>query len=153
MWQAWTDKQILDKWWAPKPWTSETKNMELVEGGKRIYSMTGSNGEKQCSMEEFTAIKPNENLKFKDCFCENEQVKDSPMPQSEWDVKFQDEGQFSKVNITIQHQNPEDLDKDMEMGFKEGFEMCFQDLDEVLENKKKEPRKALFLYYKLKYKS
>lgn len=68
------------------------------------------------------------------------------MPQSEWDVKFQDEGQFSKVNITIQHQNPEDLDKDMEMGFKEGFEMCFQDLDEVLENKKKKSLERLFFY-------
>lgn len=20
VWQAWTDSEILDKWWAPKPW-------------------------------------------------------------------------------------------------------------------------------------
>jgi uncharacterized protein YndB with AHSA1/START domain len=33
VWAAWTQSNLLDKWWAPKPWKSETKNMDFKEGG------------------------------------------------------------------------------------------------------------------------
>ncbi len=33
VWKAWTDSNILDKWWAPKPWKAKTKTMDFREGG------------------------------------------------------------------------------------------------------------------------
>ncbi len=41
VWKAWTDKDILDKWWAPKPWKAKTKSMDFREGGAWLYSMGG----------------------------------------------------------------------------------------------------------------
>ena len=30
VWEAWTNPEILDQWWAPKPWMSKTKYMNLL---------------------------------------------------------------------------------------------------------------------------
>lgn len=135
VWEAWTGKDLLDKWWAPKPWTSQTSHMEVVEEGKRIYSMNSPEGDQHWAMQEFIAIRPNQTLKFRDCFCTDEQTEDDSLPRSEWEVNFEDFGQNSKLRISIQHHSPEDLDKILEMGFQEGFNNCLLNLDEVLENR------------------
>lgn len=41
VWKAWTDSNILDQWWAPKPWRAKTKTMDFREGGMWLYSMVG----------------------------------------------------------------------------------------------------------------
>ncbi|RYY11339.1 MAG: SRPBCC domain-containing protein, partial [Chitinophagaceae bacterium] len=45
VWQAFTVKEILDQWWAPKPWQSRTKRMDFKVGGRRFYAMVGPEGE------------------------------------------------------------------------------------------------------------
>src|SRR6187431_3103993 len=39
VWSAWTEAEILDQWWAPKPWRAETKSMNFKEGGRWHYCM------------------------------------------------------------------------------------------------------------------
>ena len=36
VWSAWTEPEILDQWWAPKPYVSKTKAMEFKVGGRRF---------------------------------------------------------------------------------------------------------------------
>ncbi len=43
VWKAWTDSNILDKWWAPKPWKAKTKSMDFREGGTWLYSLMVQN--------------------------------------------------------------------------------------------------------------
>ena len=45
VWDAFTKPEILDQWWAPKPLTSKTKNMDLKVGGRRFYAMIGPDGQ------------------------------------------------------------------------------------------------------------
>ncbi|MFN5417545.1 MAG: SRPBCC domain-containing protein, partial [Flavobacteriia bacterium] len=37
VWEAWTNPEILDLWWAPKPYKTETKSMDFREGGRWLY--------------------------------------------------------------------------------------------------------------------
>src|SRR6185312_13805886 len=36
VWDAFTKQEILDQWWAPKPWASRTKHMNFENGGRRF---------------------------------------------------------------------------------------------------------------------
>ena len=33
VWDAYTKPELLDQWWAPKPWKARTKKMDFREGG------------------------------------------------------------------------------------------------------------------------
>ena len=54
VWDAYTKSELLDQWWAPKPWMAKTKAMEFVEGGRRLYAMVGPEGEEHWALADFT---------------------------------------------------------------------------------------------------
>src|SRR3569833_1988898 len=58
VWKAWTDPDILEKWWGPKPWVAKTKTMDFTIGGAWLYAMEGPEGQKHWSYVTFTAIEP-----------------------------------------------------------------------------------------------
>ena len=39
VWEAWTQGDLLDQWWAPKPYRAITKTMDFREGGYWLYDM------------------------------------------------------------------------------------------------------------------
>ena len=44
VWRAWTESDLLNSWWAPKPWKAKTKTMNFREGGFWLYCMEGPDG-------------------------------------------------------------------------------------------------------------
>lgn len=56
VWRAWTEAELLDQWWAPKPWKSETSHMDFSEGGYRLYAMVGPEGEKHLGRTDYRSI-------------------------------------------------------------------------------------------------
>ncbi|MEX2335655.1 MAG: SRPBCC domain-containing protein [Fulvivirga sp.] len=135
VWAAWTESGLLDQWWAPKPWKSRTKTMDFNEGGQRLYAMVGPEGEEHWALADFTSITPKSNYKFLDAFCDSEGNINDDLPRSEWDVSFSGSGGSTVVDIEIKHEKLSDLEKIIEMGFKEGFMMALDNLDELLEAK------------------
>ena len=47
IWNHFTKPELLDQWWAPKPWKCETQNLDFKEGGRWNYAMVGPANEKQ----------------------------------------------------------------------------------------------------------
>jgi uncharacterized protein YndB with AHSA1/START domain len=134
VWAAWTESNLLDQWWAPKPWKSKTKSMDFKPGGRRLYAMVGPEGEEHWAIADFKSISPTKNFKVSDAFSDKQGNINKDLPQSEWNVDFEDSSDGSTmVTIEIKHQKPEDLDAIMEMGFKEGFMAALENLDELLE--------------------
>ncbi len=136
VWAAWTQPEILDHWWAPKPWKSRTKSMEFKEGGRRIYAMVGPEGEEHWAMADYTSISPKDNFKFLDAFCDSDGNINKEMPRSDWNVDFSKKNKTTTVKISIKHDKLEDLEAIIAMGFKEGFIMALGNLDEVLPTRK-----------------
>ncbi|MEC3966882.1 SRPBCC domain-containing protein [Flagellimonas halotolerans] len=132
VWDAFTKAEILDQWWAPSPWVSKTKSMDFIVGGSRFYAMCGPNGEEHWSLMHFTSISPKNNFKFKDAFCDENRIVNNDFPQSEWNLDFEDLEDTTKVNITIKHKTLNDLEKIIEMGFKEGFTIALNGLNTLL---------------------
>lgn len=44
VWNAWTDPEILPKWWGPRGFTCDTRRIDLREGGDWVFDMIGPDG-------------------------------------------------------------------------------------------------------------
>lgn len=134
VWRTWTEPELLDKWWAPKPWKSVTKSMEFEEGGRRLYAMVGPNGEEHWAFADYSSINPKDNFSYNDGFCDSEGNRTESLPDSSWTVSFSESNGATTVYVEIKHETLEDLEKIIEMGFKEGFTACLEQLTELLNN-------------------
>ena len=130
VWDAFTRQEILDQWWAPKPFESKTKVMEFKVGGRRFYAMVSPEGQEMWELQQYTAITPKSNFKFLSVFA----VKDENphLPGSNWDLNFNEENNITKVSISIYNESLERMEKMIEMGFKEGFTMTLNELENLL---------------------
>ncbi len=130
VWDAWTKAEILDKWWAPKPFASVTKVMNFKVGDRRFYAMVGTEGFERWAIQKYTSITPKTNFKFTSVFADKDENPD--MYGSDWDLSFTEQNGCTTLSISIRNESRERMEKMLEMGFKEGFEFCLQQLDELL---------------------
>jgi uncharacterized protein YndB with AHSA1/START domain len=130
VWDAFTKKEILDKWWAPKPYESKTKIMNFEVGGRRFYAMVSPEGNEMWSVQKYTSITPKTNFKFISTFAD---MNENPnLPGSNWDLSFSEQNGITTVSISIYNESSERMQKMIEMGFKEGFTMTLNELDNLL---------------------
>jgi uncharacterized protein YndB with AHSA1/START domain len=132
VWDAYTRAELLDQWWAPKPWASRTKVMDFREGGRRFYAMVSPEGVERWSVQKYTSITPKTNFKFFNAFADADE--NPELPGSDWDLNFSDQGGTTKVNISIYNESLERLERMIELGFREGAMMQLQNLEELLAN-------------------
>ncbi len=130
VWDAFTKAEILDQWVAPKPWTSKTKYMNFVVGGKRFYAMVSPEGLERWSIQEYTAITPKTNFKMSNAFADA--AENPELPGSDWDYTFSEQNGKTKVSIVIYNESLARLEKMIEMGFTEGFKMSMNNLENLL---------------------
>lgn len=133
LWDAYTKPEILDQWWAPKPWKANTKSMDFKEGGHWLYAMVGPEGEEHWSIVNYKAIEPQSKFTGTDAFTNSEGIVIPNMPQSEWQVTFTDkENGVTLVESHITFPTVEQLDATIDMGFKDGYRIAMEGLDELL---------------------
>ena len=135
VWDAYTKQEILDQWWAPKPWASKTKVMNFEPGGRRFYAMVSPEGQERWSLQKYTSINPKTNFKMFNSFADKDE--NPELPGSDWDFNFSEENGKTKVSVTIYNKSLERMEKMIEMGFKEGFTMTLNSLEELLTSLKK----------------
>lgn len=130
VWDAYTKQEILDQWWAPKPWASKTKVMNFEVGGRRFYAMVSPEGHERWALQQYTSISPKTHFKMLNAFADADE--NPELPGSEWDFNFSEQGDNTKVNITIYNESLERMEKMIEMGFMEGYKMTMKQLEDLL---------------------
>jgi uncharacterized protein YndB with AHSA1/START domain len=130
VWDAFTRQEILDQWWAPKPYASKTKFMDFKVGGRRFYAMVSPEGQENWQLQKYTSISPKTNFKYFSAFADKDE--NPSLPGSEWDLSFSEQNGITKVSIVIKNDSLERMEKMIEMGFKEGFTMTLNYLEELL---------------------
>jgi uncharacterized protein YndB with AHSA1/START domain len=130
VWDAFTKQEILDQWWAPKPWASKTKFMDFKVGGRRFYAMVSPEGQERWSIQKYTSISPKTNFKMYSAFADKDE--NPELPGSDWDYNFSEQNGTTKVGITIYNESLARLEKMIEFGFKEGFTMTLNSLENLL---------------------
>ncbi len=136
VWDAFTKPEILDQWWAPKPFVARTKVMNFEVGGRRFYAMVSPEGQENWQVQKYTAIHPKTSFSYFSAFADKDE---NPfLPGSDWDFTFTanpDDDQVTTVSITIKNDSLERMEKMIEMGFVEGFKATLNSLGELLESK------------------
>jgi len=130
VWDAFTKPEILDQWWAPKPWTSKTKYMDFKVGGRRFYAMVSPEGEERWSIQNYTSISPKTNFKFLNAFADKDE--NPELPGSDWDLNFSYKEGTTTVRVSIYNESLARMEKMIEMGFSEGFKMTLNSLEDLL---------------------
>ena len=132
VWKAWTNSDILDSWWAPKPYKAKTKTMDFKEGGFWLYNMEGPEGDVSYCRADFEKIIENESFIAQDGFCNENGDITQDVPGMHWKNKFSETADGTKVEVEVTFASEADMEKIIEMGFEEGFTMAHGNLDEVL---------------------
>ncbi|HNU42673.1 MAG: activator of Hsp90 ATPase 1 family protein [Bacteroidetes bacterium OLB12] len=132
VWDAWTQAEILDQWWAPKPFKAETVSMDFSEGGHWHYVMAGPNGERHHCKAFYLRIDPISMFTFKDAFCNDKGEPQPNMPTMHWTNNFYAAKENTLVDIVVKFETLDDLEKIIQMGFKEGFTAGLENLDQYI---------------------
>ncbi len=137
VWEAWTNPEILDQWWAPKPYQTRTKSMDFREGGMWLYEMFNTEGKdsQECHWckNDFIKIENYSMFSGLDAFCDENGIVNPAMPRTQWTNEFNEHGEKTLVTITAKYESLADLEKIIAMGFKEGFTMAMENLDQYIE--------------------
>ncbi|MBW4888494.1 SRPBCC domain-containing protein [Mucilaginibacter sp. HMF5004] len=132
VWDAHTKSELLDRWFAPKPLTTKTKEMDFRAGGRWIYAMVEPNGTEYWARLDYLAIQPIDSYTAMDAFCNNEGEIDPELPRANWDVTFTDLGDNAVVQTVVTYKSLSDLETVIQMGMQEGMTSTLERLDELL---------------------
>ena len=129
VWDAFTKQEILDQWWAPKPYASKTKFMDFKVGGRRFYAMVSPEGHERWAIQKYTSISPKTNFKYFNAFADKDE--NPQLPGSDWDHTFSEQNGRTRVHITIYNESLERLERILD-GFTQGMKMSLSNLENLL---------------------
>jgi uncharacterized protein YndB with AHSA1/START domain len=130
VWDAYTNAELLDQWWAPKPFASRTKVMDFTIGGKRFYAMVSPEGVERWVLQKYTSITPKTNFKLFNTFADADE--NVELPGSDWDLNFKEQDRKTTVHVSIYNESLERLERMIEFGFEEGAKAQLKNLEELL---------------------
>ncbi len=126
LWRAWTDH--LEKWWCPRPWTTEIIAHDLRAGGRSALIMRGPDGEVSAMEGVFLEVIPGEKVVFTNAFTAGW------IPQPPFMVgilTFEDEGGQTRYTGRARHWDAATMQQHAAMGFTDGWAKVAEQLEEV----------------------
>lgn len=135
IWNAFTQTELLEKWWAPAPYKAVVVTNQFEKGKKLHYYMLSPEGEKHYCIADFIEIDPLKSYEVLDAFCDENAIINMEFPRMKWFNRFTFENGITTVTNTISFEKLEDMTKILEMGFEEGYKIALNQLHQLLNQK------------------
>lgn len=132
VWDCHTKSELLDQWFAPKPFTTKTKSMDFREGGQWIYAMVDPEGQEYWGRMDYTKISPIDSYTSLDGFCNDKGELNPELPRASWVATFRDMAENTLVQTVVTYNSLADLETVINMGMKEGLTSTLERLDDLL---------------------
>ncbi len=135
VWQAWTNPDLLKKWFCPRPWQTVECAMDLFPGGKFYTVMQGPEGQQIANTGCFLEIIPNRKLVWTAALLPG--FRPIPKPANGANLLFsaiiiiEPHPSGSKYTAIAVHQDEEGCNLHRQMGFHEGWGAALDQLLEV----------------------
>jgi uncharacterized protein YndB with AHSA1/START domain len=128
VWDAFTKAEILDQWYAPKPYLARTKEMDFREGGRWLYAMVSPEQVLGWSLVEYIKIQPKTSFSSRNTFSdENGNPKNDAFSMVK--NSFKPGVEITTVYVEKVFNNLSTLEMMATGGFKEGTAAGFENLD------------------------
>lgn len=132
VWDAWTNAEIIDRWWAPEGWECKTKSMEFKEGGLRLYLMRGPENEEHWGINTYEKIELHRGFTGKDCFTDENANVIEDYPNSNYQIEFMAKNNSTFIKHRTTYPSLDQLEASIQYGFEEGMTKALKGLDRVL---------------------
>jgi uncharacterized protein YndB with AHSA1/START domain len=130
LFRCWTEPALLQKWFAPKPWTIAKVDHGLRPGGRANIVMRSPEGQDYPNEGVFLEIAPNRKIVTTDAFTEGWKPAGKPFMVAE--VTFDDAGDGkTRYRAVARHWTEEAKQQHEAMGFHEGWKQCALQLEEL----------------------
>jgi uncharacterized protein YndB with AHSA1/START domain len=134
VWRAWTEPELIARWFGPEGFSTRVDKQELRVGGEAVYVMIGPDGTEYPSVGIYREIVPKQRIVSTDDFGEEyrgSSTQDLPAGMV-MTTTFEALGDRTKVTISVAHPTEEEKRKHEEMGVVQGWQSSFNCLDALL---------------------
>lgn len=135
VWDCYTKAELLNQWFAPKPFMTKTKSMDFRDGGHWHYAMVSPQGEAFWCWMEYNHIQPIDSYHTLDAFCNEAGEINTELPRANWVVTFSDLNGHTLVETIVTYASLTDLETIINMGMEEGMKSTLECLDALLAQK------------------
>ena len=120
IWRCWSEPDLLEQWFCPKPWYVTDAVLDLRSGGEFSTVMHGPEGEEVPTSGVFLEVVEGRKLVSTDAFTPGWRPAGKPFMASEVTLEDAGEGRTRYVARAM-HWNAETLQEHEAMGFHEGW--------------------------------
>ncbi|MCS0493713.1 SRPBCC family protein [Ancylobacter sp. MQZ15Z-1] len=126
VWRAWTEPELLMKWFTPAPWRTTACELDLRPGGRFRTRMEGPEGEVHDSTGCVLALVPGSYLLFTDALGPGFRPLGSGFMTASVEITPTDGGTLYVARAV--HKDAEDKARHEAMGFHQGWSTAFDQL-------------------------
>jgi uncharacterized protein YndB with AHSA1/START domain len=129
---AYTQPDLLTRWWAPHPYRVSACEIDLRVGGAFNTTMLGPEGDEHPGQGVFLEIVPDRRVVFTDAFSAGWIPNPNPFIVASIDLEDTEGG--TQITATVRHWSVADCERHKAMGFHEGWGKALDQLVETLGN-------------------
>lgn len=130
VWKAWSTPDLLEQWWAPKPWKTKIHALDMHAGGTFGSEMIGPEGENFRSDGCFLIVETGHRIVFTDAMSGGYRPNASPFMTAEITMTDTPDGGTLYI-ARVKHADEEARKRHEEMGFEEGWGTCISQLENL----------------------
>ena len=132
VWAAWTQPKHIKHWFAPKPWTVSECQIDLRLGGASSITMRSPEGQDFPNTGCYLEIIPNQKLVFTDALGADFRPNEKAFFTAT--ILLEAHGTGTKYTAIAMHKDEANRQKHEEIGFHAGWEICLDQLVELMTN-------------------
>jgi uncharacterized protein YndB with AHSA1/START domain len=126
--RCWTEPALVQRWFAPLPWTTPHAELDVRAGGASLIVMRGPDGQDYPNPGVILEVVPNERLVFTDAYTRAWQPSEKPFMTVI--LTFEDAGAGrTRYVARVAHWTVADRESHEKMGFQEGWGICAEQLE------------------------
>lgn len=128
--RAWTEPELMKKWFTPRPWTTPVVETDVRPGGSSYVLMRGPDGIEHPNHGVYLEVEPGRKLVFTDAYVRAWEP--SAKPFFTGILTFEEENGKTRYTARARHWTAEDRETHEKMGFHDGWAKATDQMEAML---------------------